>query len=117
MVRNHSGAWCGYVAVTEGHPYFEADYDFCDVEVHGGLTFASFCRESAEGEGHGICHTPLPGRPARVWWLGFDCAHYMDLIPLMLRYGSVFDGAVYRDVAYVKGQCESLARQLKAVAT
>lgn len=66
-VRNHMGAWCGYVGVTFGHPAFGRHYDDVlptaswmryflarflarffkrdsYVEVHGGLTFADICR-------------------------------------------------------------------------
>src|SRR5215510_304522 len=28
-----------------------------------------------------ICHTPSPGEPDNVWWLGFDCCHLGDLYP------------------------------------
>lgn len=81
MVRNHSGAWCGYVGVAEGHPLYGQGYStrvprpasfdarqydesrtpiiamVCEsakddglvslelaIDVHGGLTFADFCR-------------------------------------------------------------------------
>lgn len=26
MVRNHGGAWCGYVGVAKGHPFYEVEY-------------------------------------------------------------------------------------------
>jgi hypothetical protein len=39
------GQLCGYVGITEGHPDFEKDYDSVAAEVHGGLTFSSFCQE------------------------------------------------------------------------
>lgn len=137
MVRNRMGAWCGYVAVTEGHPFFGVGYSECvegcgndewcyehspdgRVEVHGGLTYASFCRESSEGEGHGICHVPFEGRPERVWWLGFDCNHAGDLAPYSAALAErgnprPIAGDEYRDVAYVEAECASLARQLAAV--
>lgn len=141
MVRNPMGAWCGYVAVAEGHPFFGVNYSGCPascserewgycehspesrMRVHGGLTYADFCAESPLGEGHGICHTPLPGRPGRVWWLGFDTAHAGDLTPYdaayaareNYRYPWTTEGEAYRDVAYVKAECASLARQLSEV--
>lgn len=46
-VRNHSGAWCGYVGVPPGHPAHGKDYDSVDVEVHGGLTFADKCADAS----------------------------------------------------------------------
>lgn len=70
-VRNPVGAWCGYVAVDPGHPLHGQDYDVPDVVVHGGLTYAAYCREGAT-EAEGICHVPRPGQPHDVWWFGFD---------------------------------------------
>jgi hypothetical protein len=55
----------------------EEDY----IYVHGGLTFADSCSDEVREDGGGICHIPYPGRPADVWWLGFDCAHCDDLSP------------------------------------
>lgn len=132
MVRNHFGIWCGYVAVTEGHPYFGVGYGNCPldctesycnhvpenvVSVHGGLTYADFCRESEDGEGHGICHVPYDGRPEKVWWLGFDTGHYMDYQPGMPGLSEGNDRVSYKDVAYVQGECEDLAKQLTEVTT
>lgn len=119
-VRNHFGAWCGYVGLPPGHPHHGAGYETPEVEVHGGLTFADSCRESDEGEGHGICHVPLPGRPHDVWWLGFDCAHAFDLTPYnasdpWYREQSWHRDDVYRDLDYVKAECASLAKQLASV--
>ena len=43
IVRGPSGALCGYVGVSRGHPCYGKDYDDVTVEVHWGLTFASKC--------------------------------------------------------------------------
>ncbi|MFW6056647.1 MAG: hypothetical protein ACOC9B_05000 [Chloroflexota bacterium] len=126
IVRNHSGALCGYVGVPKGHPLYGMDYDevhaaIPSLGVHGGLTFASTCDEDAP-EGYGICHIPLPGRPADVWWLGFDTAHAFDYIPLVAhRMKAVIsdpklrehiDGGTYCPFDYVKRECEMLAAQI-----
>lgn len=120
IVRNHHGTLCGYVGVPPEHPDHGKDYDEVDVDVHGGLTFAGMCDEEAP-EGHGICHIPEPGRPPDVYWLGFDCGHFMDLSPGMIEFqrqvsersGLPHDfGEVYRDIAYVRSECEQLAQQL-----
>lgn len=117
-VRNSMGVWCGYVGVPPCHPAHGADYTDLDVDVHGGLTFASSCNEEAEDEGHGICHVPLPGREANVWWLGFDCGHVgFDVIPAFLKHDvnlpkSGRFASVYRNLDYVKAECASLAAQL-----
>jgi hypothetical protein len=117
LVRNSNiGNLCGYVGVTEKHPYFGKGYNDVDADVHGGLTFANACSENAEG--HGVCHVPLPGRSDHVWWLGFDCAHCYDLspgirsrLPVELHSNS----EIYRNVDYVVAECTKLAEQLASV--
>jgi hypothetical protein len=116
-VRGPMGAWCGYVGLPPGHPWHGKDYDSVDdVEVHGGLTYSKDC--------HGlICHTPREGEPADVWWIGFDCAHCFDLVPgmeaLLIKIGHqkqctvLQEEDVYRDLAYVEREVNSLARQAK----
>ncbi len=123
--RNPSGALCGYVGVPPGHPYHGKHYQdiaYWDEEAdrpagprpHGGLTFAEGCGESDESTGRGICHIPEPGRPADVWWLGFDCAHCDDLVP-----GEAFRytrAGIYRDMAYVKQEVAGLAADVAKAA-
>lgn len=128
--RGGGGAWCGYVAVSPGHPWHGTDYSECltgahddDIycecsphaltEVHGGLTYAAEC----EGDPReGICHVPTEGGPDDVWWLGFDCGHLGDLTPHQLASG-YGDRGVYRTVGYVRAQTLALAAQVKAVTT
>lgn len=172
IVRTPLGYLCGYVGVTEGHPYFGVAYSQCPekceevwcahspesrMEVHGGLTFSDFCTEASRetwqrwrasllacadeakkypkgdsarafaeagryiddydgwlvyAESRFICHVPFPGRPARVWWLGFDCAHFGDSSPGLSRHD---DYGSYKPVSYVKAECARLARQLARV--
>ncbi len=45
IVRNNSGALCGYVGVSSDHPLFEKDYNVPDIDIHGGLTYSDFCQE------------------------------------------------------------------------
>jgi hypothetical protein len=110
IVRGPLGALCGYVAVLPGHPWHGRGYDDVDADVHGGLTYAAAC--------HGlVCHVPRPGEPDDVWWLGFDAAHYMDLVPSMsfwrkeARFEVAFD-ETYKGVDYMKNECADLARQV-----
>jgi hypothetical protein len=93
------GALNGYVAVRKNHPLFGKDYKWetcghhgCHdhsighyIDVHGGLTYA--------GGDKG-------GKP---WWFGFDTAHSDD---------DPRFGGWTKDMSYVKGECESLAKQL-----
>ncbi len=104
-VRNHYGAWCGYVGVPAGHPLHGKSHDDCpDFDVHGGLTFSDGCHEPTRQQYDKHC-SMYPGQPVKsfeewskgemasrichvarpdvgeVWWLGFDCAHGFDLCP------------------------------------
>ena len=117
MKRNGYGAWCGYVGVEPGHPLYKKGYDVKGVymlDVHGGITYADECDERRDENGCeiGICHTPPPGEPDAIWWLGFDCNHGCDDAPG----NDFFDGTsrleAYRDVEYVKNEVRQLARQL-----
>lgn len=130
IVRNKGvGALCGYVGVMEAHPWFGRHYTGCTlipacedmyaccvhsiegkIDVHGGLTFSGFCQEGNE---HGICHVPEPGRPAHVYWFGFDCSHHGDLSPEYTK--DPLPIRIYRNVAYVKAEVEKLALQFHAM--
>ena len=131
IVRSPMGALCGYVAVDPGHPLHGVDEDLPDLVVHGGITYTDRCQPT-ESEAEGVCHIPEPGRPEDVWWLGFDCGHFDDLMPGLLadiastrrsiglfadlartgRSPRLFGGSTYRPVSYVVAQVEALARQL-----
>lgn len=112
IVRNYSGALCGYVGLPPSHPLYGKEYDDVAVDCHGGLTFAGQCQEPVN-ECEGVCHKAPEGED-NVWWLGFDCHHYMDKTPqdFILKRE---EGAVYRDFAYVTAQVQHLATQLAAL--
>jgi hypothetical protein len=108
IVRGPSGALCGYVGVTEDHPYFRKEYKDVDLHAHHGVNYSEECQGN-------ICHLPRPGQ-GEVWWFGFDCAHYSDYCPKYAVIGPMFaqhDGETYKTVDYVKRECEMLAHQLK----
>ncbi|HAZ0641055.1 hypothetical protein HJD07_09690 [Enterococcus faecium] len=62
------GHLCGYIEIPKTHSFYEKDYDtieeICDYELpaHGGLTFSGFVNNE--------------------YWIGFDCAHAGDLLPM-----------------------------------
>ncbi len=88
-----SGHLCGYVRLPECHPWSVCRSEWeVPAQVHGGVTFGP------EG---------LAGGRDDLW-VGFDCAHIGDLIPA----APSDRGGEYRDLAYVKAQCESLAQQV-----
>ncbi len=133
IVRNHQGSLCGYVGVGKDHEYYNVDYDTIDVDVHGGLTFSDSCQTGSPEVV--VRHIPQPGRSDDIWWLGFDCAHYGDKSPYVLKlyldpddespyvlklysdYGIPDPEAMYRDLDYVIKECESLAAQLSSKTT
>lgn len=55
-----TGAWCGYVGITEGHPEFGKDYHEIKlpVGVHGGLTFSDFAPRTIKNMGSVIYQSP-----------------------------------------------------------
>jgi hypothetical protein len=127
-VRNHIGAWCGYVELPPGHPLHGAGYDAANGRledgVHGGLTYAGACSGP-------VCHVPAPGESEDVWWLGFDCCHVGDNFPgradpvwsFANEFVSAFGLAQtrarageYRDLSFVRSEVESLAGQLSRLA-
>jgi hypothetical protein len=133
IVRNGrvTGALCGYVGVTKGHPLFGKQYENANLSVHGGITFSNFCHPEPD-ETRDICHVVEAGEDDKVWWLGFDCAHAGDLSPALeanmksipaivamraknpfREFGRFADR--YRTIRYVKAQCEQLAQQLAAM--
>ena len=111
IVRGPLGSLCGYVGVDSEHPNhgktYWTDEGGLDVDVHGGITYANKC----EGT---VCHVPEPGRTADIWWFGFDCAHYMDVVPRMKSMG--METGTYKDIGYVRREVTDLARQLKELA-
>lgn len=121
IVRGPSGALCGYVGVSKGHPAFGVDYDSVRIgeecpDVHGGLTFSAHCTPTDDPAKH-ICHMPDEGEDDNVWWLGFDCAHSGDIMPTHDRaYRYLSWEATYKSIAYVEGHCRALAEQLKSIA-
>lgn len=122
-----SGSLCGYVGVPPGHPWHDLHPDeLPDIHAHGEINFASLCQEGAE-DGPGVCHIPEPGRPERVWWLGFDCSHAGDETPnldtFLVKQGIRPPGQdpglfqnVYRPFDYVADVVRCLALQAAAAA-
>lgn len=95
--HNTMGYRCGYVKVVEGHPWYGGGYDI-DADVHGGVTFTEHDVPCGKGEDSG-------------YWVGFDCAHYLDApdpelteapIPSVLQHGQI------RTQEYVRNECISL---------
>ena len=133
FARRHPGHgyWCGYVGVPREHPLYGKEWTetaaIGELEAHMGVNYSAVC------DGGDICHTPAPGMPDDVWWLGFDCGHMFDLAPRMrallaealeaakavnapwasaLGLTEVDRMEVYRPLPYVRHEIERLAEQL-----
>jgi len=120
LVRSPLGSLCGYVKVPHNHPWRGKKYYGKNIrgrrygirlelriEVHGGITFSGKPRRSTGGS-------------LRGHWFGFDCAHFQDMVPALVKLcglntPTLFEGCVYRDVSFVKAECAKLAGQLRRV--
>jgi hypothetical protein len=97
IIRNSLKSLCGYIYLEKEDLFYNKDYNDIPVDVHGGLTYAS-----TEGD---------------YWVIGFDCSHSGDLSPYLLEtdfsYGWLKQNmGIYRDMGYVKRECERLADQI-----
>lgn len=92
--RNDVKALCGYITLTKDSSLYSVDYDDINISAHGGITYQGYDQNEN-------------------WVIGFDCAHYGDLTPyFVLNNDFPFDSfGEYRDMQYVKAQCESMAEQ------
>lgn len=104
IVRNYSGAWCGYVALPEGHSQYGVGYASVPVECHGGLTYDG----GSPGGECGPIETHVDDKT--LWWLGFDCHHSGDGSPSHLH-----SHDIYKTQQYVMSEVKQLARQLAAL--
>lgn len=97
--RGHDsmGHLCGYAGVPESSPLWGKHYDSVqNFEVE--LTFAGTMWEMS----------PL------IWWLGWDHAHHMDLVPGMTQY-KLGTSSTYKNIQYVISEIETISIQLKVI--
>lgn len=117
ILRSPCGNLNGYINVDKAHPWFEKEFLEIDVEVHGGLSFSDFMEEE--------------------YWVGFDCGHSNDVCPAVEKVlkqreeemdnplknlDNEFKEALerlrhrtYKNIAYVKSECEHLVDQMLLV--
>lgn len=116
ILRNESGALCGYCELPEGHKYYAKDYEEILYLAHGGLTFSGNRKQFG-----------LDG-----FWIGFDCSHSFDITPeceiflqesrtrlmnkmpalkKMLESSPIFN-RTYKNIAFVEQECKQLAKQI-----
>ena len=67
VLAQRLGHRCGYIGFNKENLFYEKDYDdMCEIDVHGGLTYAG-----------GGSNSKYPIE-SDLWWVGFDCAHGGD---------------------------------------
>ena len=87
--RNNSGACCGYVILDKDHDYYGINYDDLVIDCHGGLIYSDMNDDDK-------------------WLIGFDCSHYMDLVPNIHFTSS----GIYRTKQFVIDECEKIVDQI-----
>ena len=139
MLRNYYGAWCGYVRVPKTHRFYGRHYQarsFIEKPYLSKLTFKnpnrwttrkSQVRKGIENTLYAHGGITFAGRPRKSLtssvelkghWFGFDCSHLNDYVPgfdtITNAMPSLFgERSTYRNYAYVRNECEQLAKQLK----
>lgn len=93
------GYLCGYVHIPLSHPVYGKKYHDIDIECHGGLTYSNIDYQTKD------------------MVIGFDCAHYMDIVPYYYDHHNslVWIGAKYRNMKYLEIECKSIVNQLIAI--
>jgi hypothetical protein len=111
ITRQDIGSLSGYVGIPPTHPYYGKDMEDNELREIYTDKKINFCEPSQQiDDPRAVCHQLLP-RTDDYWWIGFDCCHYDDLLPIGA--GMDHDKKVtYKNVEYVKTQVEFLARQL-----
>lgn len=104
--RGPAGAWCGYVGVPPGHPWYQLDPHRIGVDGVRELSYGELCEDGPEAAS--ICHVPGPGDPEPLWWIGFHCGYFDDLEPGRPDPIGI-KGREYRTIGYVKAMCTVLA--------
>ena len=115
VYRTDMGSLCGYIGIKETLStmyslFYGLGYEdelLGEVRVHGGLTFSGKFNNVEEIY-------------KDVWWFGFDCAHFMDIVPqlreMFLSRSGAKEGGTYKDIGYVTSEVESLALQFQKIA-
>lgn len=97
--------WSGYAGVAKGHPLHSVHHDrlYLIADAHGGLSFSGPLDFEDER------HRPDPAFKEH-WFFGFDAAHYMDVMPFMVR--RMKQPGTYKDFRYMRGHAEALVEAL-----
>ena len=123
VVRNHSGAWCGYVGVSEEHPHFGRVFETVSVTVHGGLRVLRLLPATRTRSGRrfrlsccggGRKRSGVVARVRLCSRLGRSARAWRSLLKGNLFNTPELLGRVYRAVDYAREECRKLALQVQS---
>lgn len=86
---------CGYTTFIPYH-WYDVEYfrnNLESINVHGGVTYFEV-------------------KPGRKITIGFDCAHYNDLIPTFSIQAGEKEGEEYRTIDFVKKEIQKMVDQI-----
>lgn len=98
------GHLCGYVRLPDNHPWIDIDIIDVNTNVYGGITFSD---ENEDG-----------------YWVGFDCAHSMDIVPSMQLDKAIkklrqkypkfhLPNPNYKNIKFVEEECKKLVDEIR----
>lgn len=100
------GFRCGYIGIPKGHRFYKMNYVKIPVGCHGGLTYSDDHLHHQDDKD--------------IWWIGFDCGHYMDGYDLKSRrqyFPELPDEEFmyteeYKDIGFCKHECREIVDQI-----
>ena len=104
VYKDNVGFFCGYIEVPKQLCHKTETWFENEIDVHGGVTFYD---------------KPAPFYDDDVRVIGFDCGHACDSAHPSSEYGKRYPDVNYgtfRDLNYVRGECEKAAKQLNELA-
>lgn len=104
IVKNWLGVYCGYVGITKLTPKYYQNYDLCDeIECHGGITW--------QGKIPGILKDKSKNGND-FYWVGFDCGHFNDYVPMLDIHPEYRDCVTFRDLDFCIKECKNIIEQI-----
>ncbi len=117
----------GYVVLPRNHPWQEMEYDKIDAKVHGGITDSSVMEDGCTRIGFDCAHydDETPSTPEKIFRFMMTLAEKsseeyfkvraaLEKIEELKRLCSLDDCMTYKNINYVKCECERLVDQMLA---
>lgn len=102
--RQQWGAFCGYVGLPSGAGFEALAIHKLEgaLSCHGGITFTEKTLSDCSSDGV-------------ILWVGFDCAHSDDLMPVVNKDHIYSKGASYKTITFVIQELHDLVAQLEGL--